>query len=251
MIRTIFSITILSFVAAASASAADGWGSVSGTIVWKGDVPEPQILHLKDALITDSEICAVADVYKNDLVVDQKTKGIANIFVYLPKAPKKINPELKDFDAQIVFDQKNCIFKPHSLLVRAGQSVEVLNSDPINHNTHTHPLRNSSENLVIAGNTAAGKGTLYRMKSRESLPIQVSCSIHSWMSANWLILDHPYAAITQADGSFEIKDLPAGTHKFRIWHERVGYLERKLTVKVKAGETTELKPLAYEIIEKE
>jgi plastocyanin len=250
MIRTIFSVTIMSFVVAASASAADGWGSVSGQIIWKGDVPEPVIRFKKDAIIKDPEVCAADDVYKDDLIVDKDTKGIANIFVYLPKAPKKINPELKDFDAQIVFDQKNCIFKPHSLLVRAGQSVEVLNSDPISHNTHTYPIRNKGENLVISGNKAAGKGTLYSMKSRESLPIQVKCDFHTWMSANWLILDHPYAAITQADGSFEIKDLPAGTHKFRIWHERVGYLERKLTVKVKAGETTELKPLEYEIIEK-
>jgi hypothetical protein len=45
MIRTIFSITIIAFVFGASASAADGWGSVSGKIIWKGDVPERQILH--------------------------------------------------------------------------------------------------------------------------------------------------------------------------------------------------------------
>ena len=250
MIRTILSITIVAFVVAASASAADGWGSISGKIIWKGDVPERQILHKKGAVIKDSEVCAAGDVYRDDLIVDKDTKGIANVFVYLPKAPKKINPELKDFDAQVIFDQKNCVFKPHSLVLRAGQSVEVLNSDPISHNTHTYPIRNKGENLVISGNTAAGNGTLYLMKSRESLPIQVKCDFHGWMSANWLILDHPYATVTQPDGSFEIKDLPAGTHKFRIWHERVGYLERKLTVKVKSGETVELKPLAYEIKEK-
>jgi len=79
------------------------------------------------------------------------------------------------------------------------------------------------------------------------LPIQVKCDLHSWMQAYWLVLDHPYSAITQADGTFEIKDLPVGTHQFRVWHERVGYLERSLKVKIKDGQTTQLDPMEYKI----
>jgi len=122
-----------------------------------------------------------------------------------------------------------------------------LNSDPISHNTHTYPLRNKGENLAISGNTVLGKGTLFPTRSAESLPIEVKCDFHGWMNAYWLILDHPYAAISQKDGTFEIHNLPAGTHKFRLWHERVGYLERSLAVDVKSGETTEIKPLSYTI----
>ncbi len=247
MLRRLICVITLSLLTAASASAADGWGDVKGRILWKGDVPELELLHGKGAEVKDAAVCAAADTYKDDLVVDPDSKGIANIFIYLPKKPKKINPDLKDFDPQVIFDQENCVFKPHALLVRAGQSVEVLNSDPVAHNTHTYPIRNRGENLVVAANTKAGKGTLYPMKSRESLPIQVKCDFHSWMAAYWLVLDHPYAAVTQADGSFEIKGLPPGTHKFRVWHERVGYLERSLSVKVKGGETTEIPEMEYTI----
>jgi hypothetical protein len=60
------------------------------------------------------------------------------------------------------------------------------------------------------------------------------------MKAHWLILDHPYAAITDADGKFTIKDLPAGDHEVVVWHEGPGYIERKLKVKITAGKTTDL-----------
>ena len=89
------------------------------------------------------------------------------------------------------------------------------------------------------------------MPSREFLPIQVKCDLHNWMLAYWLVLDHPYSAITQADGSFEIQNLPAGTHKFRVWHERVGYLERKLSVEIQDGETTELSSMEYRVERKD
>ncbi len=233
-----------------AASAADGWGSVKGRIIWKGDVPEPVLLHPKGASVKDAEVCAATDMYRQDLVVDPETKGIANIFIYLRKAPKKIHPDAKEFESSVIFDQKNCTFIPHAMLVRAGQSVEVLNSDPVAHNTHTYPIRNKGENLTVAPMTTAGKGPLFTTRASEILPTEVKCDFHGWMNAYWLILNHPYAAITAKDGSFEISNLPAGRHKFRVWHERVGYLERSLVVEIRDGETTELKTLEYEIHEK-
>ena len=77
------------------------------------------------------------------------------------------------------------------------------------------------------------------MKLPEGLPTQVECSIHPWMEAYWLVLDHPYAAITTPDGKFRIEKLPAGEHDFVVWQENVGYLERP-KVKIKPGETTDL-----------
>ena len=158
MFRSVFCITIVPLIVATSVSAAEGWGSVSGKIIWKGELPEPELLYRKGAAIKDTKVCAVSDVYKTDLVVDEDSKGISNIFIYLPKAPKKIHPELSKFDEQVVFDQKNCAFKPHTLLVRSGQTVKVLNSDSMSHNTHTYPLRNTAQNLIIPGNTARGRG---------------------------------------------------------------------------------------------
>ena len=45
------------------------------------------------------------------------------------------------------------------------------------------------------------------------------------MSGVVFVQDHPYMAVTDEDGKFEIKNLPAGKHTFKVWHEKVGYLK--------------------------
>jgi hypothetical protein len=66
------------------------------------------------------------------------------------------------------------------------------------------------------------------------------------MTAWWMVVDHPYAAVTNDKGEFEIGELPDGTHAFRVWHEKSGYLEKKLEVTVKGGKVTDLGTLEYE-----
>lgn len=226
---------------------ADDWGTITGKIVLKGDVPEKVLLHTKGSNVKDGSVCAETDVYEDSLVIDKDTKGIANVFVYLYKAPKKIHPESSKPAAKVVFDQKNCVFKPHTLVVQAGQTVEVLNSDSVAHNTHTYPLRNQAVNILVAPQTAIGAGVDVETNTRESLPHQVKCDYHPWMMAYWLVVDHPYAAVTNEKGEFTIKNLPVGDHEFRIWQERAGYLDRKFKVSVKPGDKNELKPYEVEL----
>lgn len=78
------------------------------------------------------------------------------------------------------------------------------------------------------------------MKVAESLPTQIKCDIHPWMSAYVLVLDHPYAAVTDQYGKFKIENLPAGELEFRYWHERPGYVEKSVKIKIEAGTTKDL-----------
>lgn len=225
----------------------EDWGTITGQIVVTGAIPEPVLLHKKDADIKDKAVCAAKDTYSEELVIDTASKGLANVFVYLAKAPKNVYPDAKKPEpATVIFDQKGCVFLPHAMVVLGGQTVEVVSSDEVAHNTHTYPLKNQPMNVLIAPNTPVGKGEKVNYKIGESLPIKVTCDFHPWMGAYWMVVDHPYAAVTNKEGKFTIANLPAGEHEFRVWHERVGYLDRKYAVKVTKGDVA-LKPMEVSV----
>ncbi|MDA1231367.1 MAG: carboxypeptidase regulatory-like domain-containing protein [Planctomycetota bacterium] len=226
---------------------AEDWGTISGQFVVTGEIPALELLHGKGAPVKDPAVCAAVNTFKDDLIIDADSKGLANVFVYLVKAPKSIHPDLKKPDpAVIVFDQKGCMFTPHAMVILGGQTVEVISSDAIAHNTHTYPIKNQGMNVLVAANTPVGKGLAVEYKIGESLPIKVACDFHPWMQAYWMVVDHPYAAVTDKDGKFTIPNLPVGEHEFRVWHERKGYLDRKYAVKVQKGDN-QLMPVEVKI----
>jgi hypothetical protein len=231
-----------------TASAHAQWGTLKGQIVLDGEVPEVKLLVKKgDAAAKDAAVCAAQDVPDESLAVDKDSKGIANVAVWLvAKKGLKVHPNLEvPANANVTFDQVGCRFIPHVMVVHTSQTVQVVSGDAIAHNTRGTPLKNQGFNFIVAPN--ARKGTPQTMKLAERLPVQIGCDIHTWMRAYWVVLDHPYAAVTDKDGKFEIKDLPAGDHEFKVWHERPGYVykdkkdpKKGLIVTIKDGETTEV-----------
>ena len=109
------------------------------------------------------------------------------------------------------------------------------------HNTHTYPQKNPSVNSGVAPEDREGKLS-FTYRKAESVPLSVKCDYHTWMTAYQLPVDHPYAAVTDENGAFTIPDLPAGKHSFIVWHEAAdgGFVERKLAVEIKSGESTEM-----------
>ena len=222
---------------------AQQWGSISGRFVFEGESPDPVPLSkiIDPAKARDPSVCKIGEMNANDLLIDPESKGIANVLVYLRRA-KVVHPDLaKSMEPEVIFDQKGCRFIPHVMFVHKDQAIRVLSDDPIPHNTHTNTIRNQPQNFLVAANDR--KGTLLNFRSGEPVPIPVNCDIHAWMKAYWLILDHPYAAVTDEQGRFTIRDLPAGEHSFRVWHERPGYIDRKYKVVVNPNVTTELETI--------
>jgi len=220
-------------LAEAAVAFADG-GKVTGSVTFSDDFKALAPLVAKGQATKDPAVCgANEEIANEELVVNPENKGIANVFVFLPKAPAGFKAGKPD--TELVFDQKNCRFLPHGLCIQAGQSVKVLSDDSVPHNTHTFPLRNAGFNQTVSPNDR--KGIDLKYTKAEKLPIEVKCDFHTWMKAYHLILDHPFMAVSDANGKFEIDGLPAGKHEFTVWHEKKGYLDKKLVVEVKAGES--------------
>ncbi|MEX0717952.1 MAG: hypothetical protein WD066_15260 [Planctomycetaceae bacterium] len=240
--RLLFGGCLFSLLALNGSAFAAEYGDLSGQFLFDGEIPERELLVRKgDAAAKDAAVCSAESVLSDALVVDAETKGIANVFVYLLRA-SDVHPDLKaGSEEEVVFDQKGCRFFPHALFVRTDQKVRVLSDDPVSHNTHTYPLRNQSVNFLLQANDR--KGETVSNPIPELLPMKVECDIHRHMRAYWLVLDHPYAAITDEQGKFTIEKLPAGTHKLRVWHELVGWIDREFEVTIAAGEKTEAPPV--------
>ncbi|MBD3674768.1 MAG: hypothetical protein HUJ26_14705 [Planctomycetaceae bacterium] len=206
-----------------------------GRFMLSGSAPNLSPLVAQGAAVKDAEFCSANAVPNQSLVVGDGG-GIANVFIFLDEAPKGYEPpeELPE----LVFDQDNCTFEPHGLVVQVGQTVKVMNADGCAHNTNMKVIRNKAFNQVVNGNDRTGVPLIY--EKPEPSPIQAACDFHAWMKAYHLVVDHPFAACSKADGTFEIKNLPAGTHKFRIWHESAGLLERGLKVEIKPGVDNQL-----------
>jgi plastocyanin len=232
--------------AATMASAAD-WGTLKGRFVFAGSPPEPVKLQINK----DIEFCGKHEPRAEKLVVHREDRGIANVVLWLDvKAGDKvaIHPAFETTaTAQIKLANRGCRFDPHICVIRTGQSLLIENPDQVDHNTAAGLDKNDPFNaLTPLGKTSERP----RFKHAERLPAQVQCSIHPWMTGWLVVKDHPYVAVTDEHGRFELKNLPAGEHTFVVWHELPGYVESatrggqsevwkrgKVAVRVVAGET--------------
>ena len=138
-------------------------------------------------------------------------------------------------DEPVRLDQIGCMYKPHVFGVRVGQNVEFVNSDSTGHNVHALPTANREFNFSQPIKTQ--KDT--RFFTSPEVMVRIKCDMHSWMAAFAGVLDHPYFAVTEPGGKFELRQLPPGTYTLEAWHEKLGTQTRQVTLAEKgAGEVT-------------
>ena len=226
-------------IGVANPAQADNWGSIRGQIIVEGEIPERKLLIAKDSGIKDKEVCAKEDHYAEDLLIDKESRGLANVFVYMARKPKLIHPDLaKPATESMEVTYKGCQLVPHCLICRTDQLIEIGSEDSLAHNTHIYPVKNDPIGSITAPNSTFNPTVQF--SRAESYPFKASCDYHPWITGYWLIVDHPYAVLTDNDGKFQIDQLPVGEYTFRIWHERPGAIEKTFNITVTAGDTLEL-----------
>jgi len=157
-------------------------------------------------------------------VVLGSENALANVVVYVSEglgdrtfnAPKQ----------PAVLEQKGCQYRPHVIALMAGQQFLVENGDPTTHNIHPLPTNNREWNQSQAQGVPPIEATF----GREEIAIPVKCNIHAWMKCYIAVFKHPHFAVTGNDGTFVLKDLPAGSYTITAWQERFGTLTQKVTI---------------------
>lgn len=210
-------VAFVATIACQSAFAA-GWGDLTGQLVYDGDAPTPKPVQVTK----DVEVCGKFKLVDESLTVNPENKGIANVMVYLIPAKGKLEAHA-DYEAtakdKVMLDNLNCRFEPQVVLLRTTQKLVIGNKDSVGHNTKIDTLSNQGINPIVP----AGGSQEVQFAKAEKRPTSVSCNIHPWMTAKVLIQDHPYMAVTDADGKFTIKNLPAGKVEIQFRHDK--YIE--------------------------
>ena len=196
-------------------------GSISGTIHYVGKRPAPKPIDM-----SEDPACVAAHhgkPFDESLVVSPKG-DLANVFVYV-----KAGLEGKRFETPsmpVTIDQKGCWFTPRVLGIQTGQTLSVVNSDPVTHNIHPMAEINREWNH----SQGAGDPPLARRFLKPEVMIRVKCNIHSWMHAFIGVVDNPYFAVSKEDGKYSIGNLPPGTYTIGVWQEGLGTQEQQVTV---------------------
>lgn len=208
-------------------------GSIAGRVTLTGAVPPvPTIKTTKN-----QDVCGQTVPDPKATVVDPKTHGVEWAIVYLENADHGKAPA-DDY----TIANHNCSFQPHVLAAMEGKTFVLENKDPVLHNTH---IRFSNRTLLNAALSFHEGDAMYhpikdpRILSRAGM-LKVNCDAHEWM-AGWVdVLDNPYFAVTAADGSFKITDVPPGTYTVKVWHENLGEKEQQVTASAGATATLDV-----------
>jgi plastocyanin len=201
---------------------ADG-GTLEGIVVYRGDVPTRKIIPSKNV-----ETCG--GPREEPLIRVGGDQAVESAVVYLVDVAKgKAWPE-QSKPPEI--DNVKCRFEPEVQVIPPGR-LDVVNSDPVLHNTHGYYGKRTAFNLGLPN-----EGQRIPVELKRAGTVRVDCDAHGWMEGWIYVADNPYYAVTGADGKFTISDVPPGDYKLVAVQSFTGPIEMPVTVK--AGESTKL-----------
>jgi len=216
-----------------SSSAATGGlsgssGLVSGRITFDGPLPKAMPIAMRADPTCASE--HPQPVRSEDIITGQNGT-LENVIVFVSQGAENRVYDVPQ--APAIMEQKGCLYEPHVIAMRAGQTLRVVNDDKTTHNIHPMPANNREWNKAqIPGQPIEEKFP------REEVSIPVKCNIHPWMHSYIAVFKHPYFSVTGKDGNFELSNLPPGEYTIEAWHEKLGTMTQH--VKVTPGENKKL-----------
>ena len=204
---------------------AAGEGSITGTVKLSGTAP-----HMKGIDMSKDPYCVAQHKDKPvtlENVVVGAGGGLENVVLYisegLPAAAASAVPSQEP-----EFDQKGCMYTPHVMAVDVNQKFKVVTSDQTTHNIHPLPAAGTG-NIGWNKSQPPGAPPIETSWKAQEVAIPVKCNIHPWMHGWHVVVKGPYA-ITDDNGNFTIKNVPAGSYTVTAWQEEYGTQTAKVTV---------------------
>lgn len=217
------------------------WATVRGQIIFGGEnVPEP---------MPTGAAQRGGPPFVASWLVHPKNKGVKNVFVWLALDSKdrgirmpanRIHPDLRKVpDDVLEMEVRGLMYFPNSIGMRSGQTLRFKNSS-------NEPTNFKYQSFEQNGNVLLQTGKTFDVNNlaNEKMPIQVESNVHPWMKGYVRVFDHPYFAITDEDGKFEIRLAPVGKMRLWLWHPQMGFRDG---VKGKDGDPIDVKPRGSDV----
>lgn len=210
-------VSLLCLIVATEAAAQSGYqvvqltqaGTISGVVKWSGALPRiPTFPIDKDPQVCDPDSHKTRDL---DRLIVGPQNGVANTVVFLKNISRgkaMIIPE-----ARRSLDQKQCRYEPHILLAAENGPLQLNSSDPVLHTVHMDGA--ASYNLPFP---FIDRPVTRTMPSAGLVNVRCNGG-HAWMNAEIMVVSHPYYAVTDKSGRFELTDVPPGQYQIVAWHE--------------------------------
>ena len=222
----IFAAVLLSAAAAPGYEEADvaRGGTISGRVTFLGRPPTPRATQVTK----DPSVCG--KTHADDAFQVSAAGGVQDVVVHLleVRAGKKWATDFLP-----VLDQKGCHYLPHVQVVRERATLQIKSSDPVLHNVRSFLNGSSLINLAVPPRP----GLVLHYKLDKPGGMQLKCDVHSFMRGGIFVAANPYYALTRADGSYEIQDVPPGSYTIATWHEQGGPVNDTIVVNPEAAVT--------------
>jgi len=194
-------------------------GNITGKVTYTGNPPQTKTIDM-------SSEPGCAKEYSTPPVTESVVTGpnntLQNVVVFISAGASDASSTPTQ---AVTLVQKGCRYTPHVVVVDVGQEVKILNEDPTTHNVHPLAKMNREWNR----SQPPGAPQLVAKFDKEEF-IPVKCNVHPWMRGYLVVLKTSHYAVTAADGTFTIPDLPPGKYTITAWQEDFGSATQDVTI---------------------
>lgn len=192
-------------------------GTIEGVVNFSGPAPKPQKLNRKS-----DPICAKKEFDDETILTSKDGKTLQNVLVRV--TGNVAGGKMPTGDVMV--DQRDCMYRPRVQGAVEGQKIMVRNNDGTLHNVHTYDGTKTLFNQAQPPKSPP----IEKPIPKTANVVKLKCDVHPWMTGFVVVSKSPFFAVSEANGKFEIKDVPAGSYTVEAWHEKLGTKTEQVTV---------------------